>query len=202
MKKYRESRGFQAQGAGTGGRRLFLHRPGAGQSGRRPGGRRQRHFRHGGQHADGHQLARALSSTGKPSRSSSAKPPVSTSFRPPARCSTGWSPATPSQLFGTLSSNGRVVPHQPEPASSIGTGAVIDTAGFVGSTLNLSNADFLAGAAELQLKPPAPARSKTTAASAPRPAARSTSSALRSRTTASSIPRRAKSCSRPARPRN
>ncbi len=51
--------------------------------------------------------------------------------------------SNPSQLFGTLSSNGRVFLINPA-GILVGTGAVIDTAGFVGSTLNLSNADFLA----------------------------------------------------------
>jgi filamentous hemagglutinin family protein len=50
----------------------------------------------------------------------------------------------PSAILGTLSSNGRVFLIN---ASGItfGAGARIDVAGFAASTLNLSNADFLAG---------------------------------------------------------
>ena len=50
----------------------------------------------------------------------------------------------PSQLFGQLQSNGRVFLINPA-GILVGAGAVVDTAGFVASTLNLSNADFLAG---------------------------------------------------------
>lgn len=50
----------------------------------------------------------------------------------------------PSTLLGTLQSNGRVFLINPN-GLTFGAGAVIDTAGFVGSTLGLSDADFLAG---------------------------------------------------------
>lgn len=50
----------------------------------------------------------------------------------------------PSVLLGQLSSNGRVFLINPA-GILVGAGARIDTAGLVASTLNLSNADFLAG---------------------------------------------------------
>ena len=50
----------------------------------------------------------------------------------------------PSAIYGTLSSNGRVWLINPA-GILVGPGGRIDTAGFVASTLNLSNADFLAG---------------------------------------------------------
>ena len=52
--------------------------------------------------------------------------------------------SNPSQLLGQLQSNGRVFLINPA-GILVGAGAVVDTAGFVASTLNLSNADFLAG---------------------------------------------------------
>ena len=50
----------------------------------------------------------------------------------------------PSELLGQLTSNGRVFLINPA-GILVGAGARVDTAGFVASTLNLSNADFLAG---------------------------------------------------------
>jgi filamentous hemagglutinin family protein len=50
----------------------------------------------------------------------------------------------PSQILGTLSSNGRVFLINPA-GILVGAGARIDVNGLVASTLNLSNADFLAG---------------------------------------------------------
>ena len=50
----------------------------------------------------------------------------------------------PSDLLGTLQSNGRVFLVNPN-GIVFGPGAVIDTAGLVASTLNMSDADFLAG---------------------------------------------------------
>ena len=50
--------------------------------------------------------------------------------------------ADPSQLLGTLSSNGRVFLVNPS-GILVGQGARIDVAGLVASTLNLSDADFL-----------------------------------------------------------
>ncbi len=50
----------------------------------------------------------------------------------------------PSQLLGQLSSNGRVWLVNPA-GILVGPGAKIDTAGFVASTLNVRNEDFLAG---------------------------------------------------------
>jgi len=52
--------------------------------------------------------------------------------------------ADPSVLLGVLQSNGRVLLINPA-GILVGAGARIDTAGFVASTLNLSNDDFLAG---------------------------------------------------------
>jgi filamentous hemagglutinin family protein len=60
--------------------------------------------------------------------------------------------STPSQLFGQLQSNGRVFLINPA-GILIGAGAVIDTAGLVASTLNLSNADFLAGRLNFKATP-------------------------------------------------
>jgi filamentous hemagglutinin family protein len=52
--------------------------------------------------------------------------------------------ADPSSILGTLSSNGRVFLVNPH-GIVFGRGSVIDTAGFVASTLNISDQDFLAG---------------------------------------------------------
>ena len=52
--------------------------------------------------------------------------------------------ADPSGILGTLSSNGRVFLVNPH-GIVFGAGSRIDTAGFVASTLNLSDQDFLAG---------------------------------------------------------
>jgi len=50
----------------------------------------------------------------------------------------------PSSILGTLSSNGRVFLINPN-GLLFGAGSVIDTAGFVASTLNIADRDFLAG---------------------------------------------------------
>lgn len=50
----------------------------------------------------------------------------------------------PSAIFGTLSSNGRLVVVNPS-GIAVGAGAVVDTAGFTASTLRMSDADALAG---------------------------------------------------------
>ncbi len=50
----------------------------------------------------------------------------------------------PSQILGQLLSNGRVFLINPA-GITIGAGAVIDTAGFIASSLNVSDADFLSG---------------------------------------------------------
>ena len=50
----------------------------------------------------------------------------------------------PSIILGTLQSNGRVFLLNPNGVL-FGAGSTIDVAGLVASTLNLSNADFLAG---------------------------------------------------------
>jgi filamentous hemagglutinin family protein len=52
--------------------------------------------------------------------------------------------ADPSQILGTLQSNGRVFLINPN-GITFGAGSRVDVAGLVASTLNLSNADFLAG---------------------------------------------------------
>jgi len=50
----------------------------------------------------------------------------------------------PSQIFGTLSSNGKLVLVNPWGVT-VGAGAVVDTAGFTASALKMSDADALAG---------------------------------------------------------
>ena len=50
---------------------------------------------------------------------------------------------TPSQLFGTLSSNGQIVLVN-QSGIAVGAGAVVDTAGFTASALRMSDADALA----------------------------------------------------------
>ena len=50
----------------------------------------------------------------------------------------------PSAIYGTLSSNGRLVLVNPS-GIAVGAGAVVDTAGFTASTLRMSEADALAG---------------------------------------------------------
>jgi filamentous hemagglutinin family protein len=54
-----------------------------------------------------------------------------------------------SQIQGQLQSNGRVFLINPA-GIVVGAGAIIDTAGFVGSTLNMLDADFLAGKLRFQ----------------------------------------------------
>ena len=51
---------------------------------------------------------------------------------------------TPSQLFGTLGSNGNLVLVN-QSGITVGAGAVVDTAGFTASSLKMSDADALAG---------------------------------------------------------
>ena len=58
----------------------------------------------------------------------------------------------PSVLLGTLSSNGRVWLVNPA-GIMVGQGARIDVAGFVGSTLNVRNEDFLANRLNFQATP-------------------------------------------------
>lgn len=50
----------------------------------------------------------------------------------------------PSQIYGALTSNGRVVLINPA-GIAFGAGAAVDTAGFVASTVNISDADWRAG---------------------------------------------------------
>ena len=50
----------------------------------------------------------------------------------------------PSVILGALQSNGRVILINPNGVL-FGAGSMVDIAGLVASTLNLSNADFLAG---------------------------------------------------------
>lgn len=58
----------------------------------------------------------------------------------------------PSALYGTLSSNGKVWLINPA-GILVGAGAVIDTAGFVASTLSVRAEDFLAGKLDFQATP-------------------------------------------------
>ena len=51
---------------------------------------------------------------------------------------------TPSQLFGTLGSNGNLILVN-QAGITVGAGAVVDTAGFTASSLQMSDADALAG---------------------------------------------------------
>lgn len=51
---------------------------------------------------------------------------------------------TPSQIFGTLSSNGKLVLVN-QSGITVGAGAVVDTAGFTASALGMSQADAVAG---------------------------------------------------------
>ncbi|HEY5216593.1 MAG TPA: filamentous hemagglutinin N-terminal domain-containing protein, partial [Pseudolabrys sp.] len=50
----------------------------------------------------------------------------------------------PSELFGTLSANGRIFLVNPD-GILVGPGAKIDTAGFLATTHDIANADFMAG---------------------------------------------------------
>lgn len=52
--------------------------------------------------------------------------------------------ADPSAIFGTLSSNGKLILVNPA-GIAVGAGAVVDTAGFTASTLRMSEADAIAG---------------------------------------------------------
>ncbi|HEX6003368.1 MAG TPA: filamentous hemagglutinin N-terminal domain-containing protein, partial [Burkholderiales bacterium] len=54
-----------------------------------------------------------------------------------------------SQIYGQLLSNGRVFLINPS-GIVVGPGAMIDTAGFVASTLNMLDGDFLAGKLKFQ----------------------------------------------------
>ena len=70
-----------------------------------------------------------------------------THFRQPDAASTSINRVTghnPTAIFGTLSSNGRLVVVNPA-GIAVGAGAVVDTAGFTASTLRMSDADALAG---------------------------------------------------------
>ncbi len=58
----------------------------------------------------------------------------------------------PSQLLGLLASNGRVFLINPN-GIVIGSGAVIDTAGFVASTLNITDENFLKGKLQFEGSP-------------------------------------------------
>ncbi|MSQ52839.1 MAG: filamentous hemagglutinin N-terminal domain-containing protein, partial [Betaproteobacteria bacterium] len=60
--------------------------------------------------------------------------------------------ADPSVILGALQSNGRVFLINPA-GILVGAGARIDVGAFVGSTLNLSNADFIAGRHNFQAQP-------------------------------------------------
>lgn len=55
----------------------------------------------------------------------------------------------PSEIYGTLTSNGRLVLVNPY-GITVGAGAVVDTAGFTASTLRMSEADAIAGRLRFQ----------------------------------------------------
>ena len=70
-----------------------------------------------------------------------------TQFNQPSAASTSINRVVgtnPSAIFGTLSSNGKLVLVNPS-GIAVGAGAVVDTAGFTASTLRMSDADALAG---------------------------------------------------------
>ncbi|MEO7641691.1 MAG: filamentous hemagglutinin N-terminal domain-containing protein, partial [Ramlibacter sp.] len=70
-----------------------------------------------------------------------------TQFNQPSAASTSINRVVgnnPSEIFGTLSSNGKLVLVNPS-GIAVGAGAVVDTAGFTASTLRMSDADALAG---------------------------------------------------------
>jgi filamentous hemagglutinin family protein len=77
----------------------------------------------------------------------------------------------PSQILGSLQSNGKVFLINPNGVL-FGAGSRVDVNGLVASSLNISNADFLAGKTT-STAPPTRARSATRARSPRRPAARS-----------------------------
>jgi filamentous hemagglutinin family protein len=58
----------------------------------------------------------------------------------------------PSQILGVLSSNGRVFLINPN-GIAFGAGSQVNVAGLVASSLNLSNADFMAGRLRFQDQP-------------------------------------------------
>src|SRR4051812_15362347 len=71
----------------------------------------------------------------------------STYFNQPSAASTSINRVlgnNPSEIFGTLGSNGRLVLVNPA-GIAVGAGAVVDTAGFTASTLRMSDADAVAG---------------------------------------------------------
>jgi filamentous hemagglutinin family protein len=70
-----------------------------------------------------------------------------TQFRQPDAASTSINRVlgnNPSAIYGTLSSNGKLVLVNPS-GIAVGAGAVVDTAGFTASTLRMTDADALAG---------------------------------------------------------
>jgi filamentous hemagglutinin family protein len=74
-------------------------------------------------------------------------PGTTTQFNQPSAASTSINRVlgnNPSAIFGTLSSNGRLVLVNPA-GIAVGAGAVVDTAGFTASTLRMTDADALAG---------------------------------------------------------
>ncbi|MGQ0708448.1 MAG: two-partner secretion domain-containing protein [Rhodoferax sp.] len=80
-------------------------------------------------------------------QSFSIGPGQSTHFQQPSASSTVVNRVVtnnPTQIFGTLSSNGHLVLVN-QAGIAVGAGAVVDTAGFVASTLPMSDADTLLG---------------------------------------------------------
>ena len=80
-------------------------------------------------------------------QSFSIAPGSSTNFQQPSATSTVINRVvtnTPSTLYGTLSSNGRLVLVN-QAGIAVGAGAIVDTAGFAASALRMSDADALAG---------------------------------------------------------
>ena len=79
----------------------------------------------------------------------------------------------PSQILGALQSNGKVFLINPN-GIVFGAGSRVDVNGLVASSLNLSDADFLAGNLKFSSSRPTRAMSVTLAGSQPRPVDRFT----------------------------